>query len=148
MVAQIRIADVYAGNTVYHLFRLRIPGRKGNWDVSSASWIALEWETDEGVVQSPIQASPFDPGADWSDGAVQIRLGADGILAQPGTKRFALTVAIDSQVITAVTGDVEASPRPGYPHPEAPPSPSRIWTGAIDVQASPASMLAEGVVEP
>lgn len=112
--------QVQEGNSFVIPFVLRQRGKRGGWDVSTATKIQLEVSNSAGVSLPPIMADPNHPSADWEDGEVPIQIGPDDVTAVIGTYRGVVTVFIGSEEISIPQDDsfdIEINDRPGYPPP-------------------------------
>lgn len=106
--------QTYEGNQVALAFSLRREGIRGAWDVSTATTIALEVTNPAGTDLAPILAVEAHPDADWGTGLVVVVIDGTNVTAAIGTYRYALTVTIAGQIITAGTGQIEVLDRPGF----------------------------------
>lgn len=104
----------YEGNQVALAFSLRREGIRGVWDVSTASTIRLEVTNPAGADLAPISALSAHPDANWAQGLVVVVIDGANVTAAIGTYRYALTVTIAGQIITAGTGQIEVLDRPGF----------------------------------
>lgn len=106
---------VYQGNFVYFPVTIRRYGSKLPENLSAATAILLEWETDDGVEQPLINVVDTLPGADWANGLVMLPILPSNFTAVVGRYTFSLTIFIAGQEITYTDGAVEVRERPGWP---------------------------------
>jgi hypothetical protein len=114
---------IAVGSTFQFGFELIQKGTRNILNVSGASSIILEWQSEDptGTPQTPLAASSGAPNADWAEGIIMFTGTGDDIFGSVAT--ISCTVVITgtfngvAQIIALPIGQIEVLPRPGYPEP-------------------------------